>query len=377
MFFYLVAKQACYGIRKERANDSGLCSRLDRDTITMAHLSDPRSPMHYVPLDPHLLDPLTVLDFSLYLFHPTQDRYVLYKSQHQPIGVERLRMLIQHKGRQVFIPVEENAALQRYLTQNLVSIVENPHIPLDEKTNRFHTLASSVMRSLFDSPPDMESFVATAKNVSDSIATLLITEPHAVIHLNQLRSYDYYTFSHSLNVTILTIGLYLDIHPGTPLEKIENLTRGVLLHDIGKCDIPNSILNKKGPLNEEEWIVMKSHTTQGYERLRTDSALTEDSRQVALLHHEALDGTGYPLGLQRNQIPLTSRICKVTDVYDALSSKRSYKNRLIPFDSLLLMTNEMKNKLDMEILHLFILYLNKMGKGMPETQSPGEERQEV
>lgn len=99
---------------------------------------------------------------------------------------------------------------------------------------------------------------------------------------------------------------------------------GALLHDIGKIGIPESILLKPGPLTPEEWEIMRSHTTLGYEVLGS-IAILHPALDIPFSHHERWDGTGYPQGLRGEEIPLAARIFAVVDVWDALCSDRPYR----------------------------------------------------
>lgn len=116
-------------------------------------------------------------------------------------------------------------------------------------------------------------------------------------------------------------------------DTVDLLFRSAALHDIGKVGIPDSILLKPGRLTDEEFAVMKSHTTLGFEAIKsaergldnTDMTFLRFAREIALTHHERWDGTGYPQGLAGHAIPLSGRIMTVADVYDALISERVYK----------------------------------------------------
>ncbi|HOZ72597.1 MAG TPA: HD domain-containing protein [Spirochaetia bacterium] len=113
---------------------------------------------------------------------------------------------------------------------------------------------------------------------------------------------------------------------GLPEDRCEQLYYASLLHDIGKIGIPDSILLKPGRLDESETRVMQGHTRIGAEILdRKDHSLFDTAKRVALYHHERWDGSGYPEGLAGEAIPLVGRICAVADVFDALLSKRPYK----------------------------------------------------
>jgi CHASE2 domain-containing sensor protein len=118
----------------------------------------------------------------------------------------------------------------------------------------------------------------------------------------------------------------LALQIGWSEEDAEVLRHASAMHDIGKIGIPDHILLKPGKLDEEEWEVIKAHTTTGAEILADSSnPLVQMARNIAMSHHERWDGSGYPAGLKGEEIPIAARICAVVDVYDALLAKRSYK----------------------------------------------------
>jgi len=107
-------------------------------------------------------------------------------------------------------------------------------------------------------------------------------------------------------------------------EKLENIRRGALLHDIGKIGIPDAILRKPGPLSEEEWEIMRRHPILAREMLH-DIEYLRPCLNIPYCHHEWFDGTGYPRGLSGTEIPLEARIFSIVDVWDALRSDRPYR----------------------------------------------------
>ena len=113
---------------------------------------------------------------------------------------------------------------------------------------------------------------------------------------------------------------------GVPPEEREHLRRGTLLHDIGKMAIPDEVLKKPGPLSPDEWQLMKQHPIIAYELLSPIPYL-RPALEIPYCHHERWDGSGYPRGLQGEQIPLSARIFAVVDVWDALINDRVYRGR--------------------------------------------------
>jgi response regulator RpfG family c-di-GMP phosphodiesterase len=118
----------------------------------------------------------------------------------------------------------------------------------------------------------------------------------------------------------------LALEVGLDPQEAELLRHASALHDVGKVGIPDSILTKPGPLDAGQWATMRTHTTIGGSILAgSDSKLVQLAQTVALTHHERWDGSGYPLGLVGDDIPLAGRICALCDVFDALLSARPYK----------------------------------------------------
>jgi len=115
---------------------------------------------------------------------------------------------------------------------------------------------------------------------------------------------------------------------GMSADDAELIGHAAALHDVGKIGIPDRVLLKPGKLDDEEWEIMRGHTELGGQILSDSrSPLVRLAEEIALTHHERWDGTGYPRGLQGEEIPLAGRICSVVDVFDALLSRRSYKER--------------------------------------------------
>ena len=149
--------------------------------------------------------------------------------------------------------------------------------------------------------------------------------------LNLLDSLDVYTRKHSENVATITCNLCKKLHLSKGFT--EYCTICAYLHDIGKLFIPYNILQKPSQLDPEEYEIMKKHTTLGYKLCIKDRKL-RPYHAGPYYHHEALDGTGYPQGLVKKDIPYEAQIIRVADEYDALVHKRQYKSHIGITDSL-------------------------------------------
>lgn len=173
-----------------------------------------------------------------------------------------------------------------------------------------------------------------------------------ITSLNKIRSIDEYTYSHSINVSLLCslIGSWLNL---SELQK-KSLSYCGLLHDIGKSKISHEILHKPGPLTSREYEEMKKHSVLGYKILDGNIALSKDIILSVLMHHEREDGSGYPFGIKGDKISLYAQITAIADVFDAMTSDRVYKNRKTPFDVFRIFESELLTKCNTRILLTFL-----------------------
>ena len=184
--------------------------------------------------------------------------------------------------------------------------------------------AREVLRTQFDALRLGEQIDMDAmRRVTREVARSITRNRYAVIGLTRLRSSHEYTYTHSIAVSALMIGLARQL--GLPEGEVEAVGLAGLLHDIGKSRVPVAVLDKPGPLSAAEWKTIKTHPERGHAILSRFGDVDPIVLDVTLHHHERLDGTGYPHGLTARQISVHARIGAVCDVYDALTSRRAYK----------------------------------------------------
>jgi putative nucleotidyltransferase with HDIG domain len=189
---------------------------------------------------------------------------------------------------------------------------------------RLYNDAVSVASSIWDSAstegkPDM----TMARTMVDGLAEAVAQNRTALLALTTLKNYDNYTFTHMVNVSILTMGQARALGIDGPLLREFGLA--ALMHDIGKVRTPLEVLNKPDKLTDAEFVIMKRHTVDGAEILRKTPEMPALAPVIAFEHHLRLDGTGYPHGVTRPSLNVGTMLCSIADVYDAMRSQRKYQ----------------------------------------------------
>ena len=164
------------------------------------------------------------------------------------------------------------------------------------------------------------------RELQQAFSNLKTANLETIIRLSRAAEYkDDDTGAHVLRMSHYAAAIALEL--GEPAEMCDRILNAAPMHDIGKIGIPDSILLKPGPLTDEEWKVMRRHSYMGKKILEgSDSPVIQLAEEIAFTHHEKWDGSGYPRGLSGNDIPRSGRIVAIADVFDALTSKRPYKN---------------------------------------------------
>lgn len=178
--------------------------------------------------------------------------------------------------------------------------------------------------------------------VANQITNEILQNKDLMLDMTNISLYDNNTYMHSINVAIISTMIGVDMRLNN--YQLKQLSQAALLHDIGKTYIDKTILNKKAKLTDEEFKIITKHPYYGYIMFKDKDTISAVVKNAIYSHHENEDGSGYPRGLTGDKIHLFAKIIHVADVYDALISKRSYKENFNPadaFEYLLAHTNEM------------------------------------
>ncbi len=248
-----------------------------------------------------------------------------------------ITLLREYQGKDVLIKEHCYKQLQKVLESSVTDVIQCENTSVEEKSKLIYECASNVMEDVFADPRSGENINRTRK-VCCNIIDFALQSDASIPSLLSLGSHDYYTFTHCINVTVFGIGLWNLIVDGTVEELIE-FAMGCMFHDIGKTKISNDILNKPGKLTDEEFEEIKNHPRYGYHLMK--DYLSRASLDVILHHHERIDGSGYPEGLTGPMISDNAKIALIADIYDALTTRRSYSDAKKPFNAVLMMKQEM------------------------------------
>ena len=198
---------------------------------------------------------------------------------------------------------------------------------------RLYSDAVTVASDVWDSAQSEGRPDATvARTMIDGLAQAVAQNRTALLALTTLKNYDNYTFTHMVNVSILTMGQARGL--GMDGALLREFGLAALMHDIGKVRTPIDILNKAEKLTDAEFAIMKRHTVDGAEILRMTPEVPALAPVVAFEHHLRIDGSGYPDGVSRASLNIGTMLCSIADVYDAMRSQRSYQQSF-PTDRIL------------------------------------------
>lgn len=311
-------------------------------------------PKRYKSIDKRILTEGETIDFELYLPNETKTQMSLFLQSDTVIdGNSKVRL---REIEKVYISDEDSTRYEAYIQQHIQTIARSEDIPLDDKAIIVYEKASTVIDEMFRNPESLE-MAKNVKPVVDSFVDIILHDPKAVESLLKITAHDFYTHTHSINVSIYTLSLGSFL--GISGEDLKILGMAAVLHDIGKSKVNYDIINKNGKLTDMEFDEMKTHPAQGH-AIALKLGITDERILTGIRHHhERIEGGGYPDNLKEDEISQFARIIGVCDVFDALSTKRSYKDPMSSFESLGLMKQQMRGHLDMSLVDSFIKMLRK------------------
>lgn len=291
-----------------------------------------------------------IADFELFL--PVKSgEPVLYRGANLPFTEEARQRVTAANHESILIRATDQAAYSRYLERNIGDILKDASLPMEKRATALYQCSQNVVKEILADPRSGEMMERAGKVVSHTV-DLLFRESTSFQHLMQVTSYDYYTYTHSVNVFVFATALAQRLGVGE--DELRIFGQGALLHDVGKSKINPDIVNARGKLTNEQWQEMRMHTVYGDEILQSQGVTNAVILDVTRHHHEKLNGKGYPDGLKGDEISKWARICTIADIFDALTTRRSYKEAMNSFPGLQFMREHMSDELDQEYFRAFV-----------------------
>jgi len=218
--------------------------------------------------------------------------------------------------------------------------LDKPEHIIEKAAEKEHPAANKAYRAAHQTVSGLLEQARLGNALDTKSARLVVTDcvdsilrnPDALLWMAKIKHVDYYTMEHCLNVSVLAIAFGRHLRMGR--QDLIRLGTGGLLHDVGKMQIPDEILNKPGRLTEEEFSVMKQHSAIGKELLTKSQGSLNYAVDVAFNHHERMDGKGYPRGLFASELSEYARIISIVDAFDAMTSNRCYDRSRSTLDAL-------------------------------------------
>lgn len=287
----------------------------------------------------------TPLAHDIYL--QVNHRPVLFRRRGDVLTAERARGLQSYGGEKFLIPTEQRPL---YL-DTLKTLIRSPDSTTEMRSRYIKESAFLHVHDLF-TKEDVSEVVGEAESLVAEMVSFVSTDLEAVTSLLRLSTHDYYTYNHCVDVAVYSIVLAKKIF-GEEKKRLLVAGLGGLLHDIGKRKIDSAIINKKGGLTPQEWDEIKRHPVYGKECLADVPAVPDESKLIVFQHHENFDGTGYPAKIAGDTISPLARIVTIADVFDALTTKRSYHSAITPAEAINTMFGMQPGKFDPEIFKSF------------------------
>ena len=298
------------------------------------------------------IQPEQQVPFNIYI-HLDQ-KMVVYLHQGDKLKNEKILSLHnKDTGESFFVADQDKVTYRDYVKSSMNSdLIHN-----DQKAVILRESSIAILEDLYENP-DVAKALEESKPIITDLLKFMHDAPESVGNLISLSGHDFYTYNHSFDVSIYSLGLGQAL--GFDQKILEELGQSSLFHDIGKRLVDINILCKKGPLDENEWAQMRMHPQFGLKILNEHQGISDAIKAACYEHHESWSGGGYPQDLSGQEIHPFGRIVALTDTYDAMTTQRSYNVPMKPAEALNMMKAKLAGRFDPEMLNAMYSVLFKM-----------------
>lgn len=282
-------------------------------------------------LTPFPVDRITdnsVTDFDLFL--KIADHIVLYGASGYKWYRRELTDLLKNGIFEFFIRPEDVRKATMYQRINDLPQI-NKNLAPRERIVSIEQIGAQFTKCLFEGEITA-ACVAKAQTISDALLDCIAEDRRCIQVISGLGDHDHYTYVHSMRVASYSLAIAIQMGL-SDVEKLRDIALGAILHDVGKKEVPITLLHKPGALTDDEWKQLKAHPELGHKAL-SDLLISAVSKEIVLHHHEKNDGSGYPHGIDKASLLVEVQIATLADVYDALTSSRSYQQKRTRYEGL-------------------------------------------
>ncbi len=317
--------------------------------------------------------PIDSLDFrahelDLYLSHRDRARPALYRAAGTEFTEADAARLAEQHIRFLHIHAHQHSVYRQALAERLDRQFSDPAASSKERARVVRTACARMIEEVL-LLPDQPEPVAAIKELAGQFSRWSESDPAAFAYMLEMSDHDFYTTTHLVNVGVGCGLLATKLRPNDR-GFVETLSQGGLLHDVGKRDVPEEVLNKEGALTEEEWGLIRQHPMLGFTELVKCEGIAPEVLEMTRDHHERLDGTGYPSGRSGDELSLPTRICSVVDVFDALTAARPYRGPMPPANALQIMREGIGTQFDAEVFWAWQELLEELLRQDPARARP-------
>ena len=310
------------------------------------------TPSDYFRIRLSTVQPHQEVPFDIYLY--LDGKIVTYLNQGQKLDGNRLESLhSKDSGESFYVHNNQKQIYRDYVKGTMNSdLISN-----DTKASILRESSIAILEDLFETP-DVALALAASRPIITDLLNFMEAAPESIGNLISLTGHDFYTYNHSFDVSIYSLGLGQVL--GFDKKTLEELGQSSLFHDIGKRNVPLEILCKKGPLSDDEWVEMRMHPTYGLNILNEHEGISDAIKAACYEHHESWSGGGYPQDISGHEIHPFGRLVALTDTYDAMTTQRSYNTPMKPTEALQMMKDKLSGRYDPDMLKAMYSVLFKL-----------------
>ncbi|MEX2217131.1 MAG: HD-GYP domain-containing protein [Phycisphaerales bacterium] len=284
---------------------------------------------------------------------PPEAWFRLYRTTEVRLTEDHRQRLLDNGVRFVYIRMADQTRFRKQTEEHLSQSATDPALAVSERSALIYETGVQLVNELLEQP-EMLLRSPRLEQLSRATTTLVMNHPGAFSHLLAASHHDFYTATHMVNVATWMVPLAYELGLRDP-DELNQVCHAGLLHDIGKIEIPEEVLNKPGKLADDEWALLKRHPVAGFEYLTRVGGISALVLDVTRHHHERLDGSGYPDGLTNGALSLPARICAVVDSFDAMTAFRPFKERTLSVEQALqTLQSETPAKYDPQVVNAWM-----------------------